>query len=299
MKPLTYLAIVGLFLNPSSGQAETSPPLSGQIWSVKEASFVSFADMLADLVDEPYILVGERHGRTAHQGREAFLIGALAEAGRYPSIAFEMLDHSQTALVAQYRQKEPEYTLGLGIELEWAQSDWPAWSFYHPVFDMAFATKAKIIGADLTDLEQNEVVADSSRPSPLNQPSFSYYQTNMSKAHCGLIDEPRAQELARMQIARDQQMAKNLLPLGASDSGGLLVVGSSHIRKSTGIPQYLPADETVVVSLVETDAETANFLTPFQDIVSGELSDFDYIWFTPKIAETSFCDRIGGSGNAD
>lgn len=295
MKVPASIVFASLLLTPHFGQAEIPLPLSGQIWSVKEASFVSFADMLADVLDEPYILVGERHGREAHQGREAFLIGALAEAGRYPSIAFEMLDHTQTALVAQYRQTEPEYTLGLGIELDWAQSNWPAWSFYHPVFDMAFATKAKIIGADLTDLEQNEVVADPSRPSPLNQPSFLYYQTNMTTAHCGLIDEARAQELARLQIARDQHMANSILPLGNSDDGVFLVAGSSHVRKSSGIPLYLSPDETAVISLVETNADASAFLTPFQEVVTGDLEDFDYIWFTPKISEASFCDRFNAS----
>jgi hypothetical protein len=44
----------------------------------------------------------------------------------------------------------------------------------------------------------------------------------------------------------------------------------------------------VVLLREATDGEDS-----IEDIVPGALTDFDYIWFTPKAEDTSFCDRIG------
>jgi len=294
------IALLGLSLTFSMPlMADENKPLAGQIWDVSQGSFVQFSDMLETVSDKTYIILGERHGRKAHQGREAFLIGALAEAGRYPTIAFEMLNHTQDIIVERYRKKSPEYALGLAVPLKWSDSNWPAWSFYQPVFDVAFTTKAKIVGGDLTVMEQDEAII--SKTSDANAPSasLSYYQDQMTAAHCGLIDEERATELAYLQMARDQQMANALRESSDPVQGGLLVVGSAHIRKGSGIPNYLPSDETATIIMIETAGSTAEFATEDQDIVSGSLTDFDYIWFTPKIEKTSLCDRIGTKTGTD
>ncbi len=291
------LILVAFQTHPDSAAGETeisrTTPLAGNIWSVEAEAFVTVPEMIEAIRSTRFLLLGERHGRDAHQHREAFLIGALAESGRYPVIALEMLSHAQTTTVATYRQSAPEYAPGLGIALNWAESGWPAWQYYQPIFDMGFATKAEIVGADLTDQEQDAVLA-ATAPSPLSQ-SFTHYATQMKKAHCNLIEDARAQDLARLQMARDQEMASQLKQKSDPEHGIVLIVGASHVRKSTGIPSYLPSDQTTVILLRETEADVTQFMTPFQEIVPGNLSDYDFIWFTPKIAETSFCDRIGAN----
>ncbi len=92
-----FIALICAFsLALPPAHAEQHDPLAGYIRGVSEERFVAFQDMLASIREHSYILIGERHGRHAHQGRETFLIGALAEAGRYPGVAFEMLSHEQT-----------------------------------------------------------------------------------------------------------------------------------------------------------------------------------------------------------
>lgn len=290
-KYLTVLACSVLF--PAVAFAQNAEPLAGKIWGVTESRFVTFPEMLQSLKPKQYILLGERHGRQAHQGREAFIIGALAEAGRYPTIAFEMMDHTQTAVIAEYRRNSPEYALGLGLTLNWAQSNWPSWSYYQPVFDAAFTTKAVIIGADMTEAEQKTLELGPISEELRKKAGFDYYKAQMTKAHCGLIDDAKAENLSRLQLARDAQMAKAMVSQTDPNHGSLLIVGSSHIRKSGGIPVHLPPEKTTIILLRETTALTSEFLTPFQEVIKGDLTDFDYIWFTTKIAKTSFCDRIG------
>ena len=265
--------------------------LSGLIWNVGQQEFVSVPDLIADIRSTRFIVIGERHGRDAHQGRAAFLIKALADRGRYPAIALEMLDQEQTKVVSVYRATSPEYARGLGIVLDWAESGWPAWLHYEPVFDAAFATKAQIIGADLPDLDQQRVLAGIDDHD--TGPGFSHYKASMTKAHCGLIDVPRAKALARLQIARDRNMATQMQIHAHDTHGAILIAGSSHVRKTTGIPLYLPAEDTAVIVLLETNATRAAFPDPLQAIPEGARNAYDYIWFTPKSDEIPFCNRIG------
>ncbi|PWE34103.1 hypothetical protein DDZ14_02810 [Maritimibacter sp. 55A14] len=274
-------------------QADEANPLAGQIWDVSNEQFVAFGTMLEGIQSKAYILIGERHGRAAHQGREAFVIGALAEAGRYPTIAFEMLSEAQDSIVSGYRRDNPEYALGLAVPLKWYDSNWPAWSFYQPVFDVAFATKAEIVGADLNEVEQNAVATREISEAELTSPSLAYYEAQMSKAHCNLIEPERARELARIQMARDAHMAEILKAKKHHRDGIVLVVGSAHVRKNVGIPKHLPTQDTVVIALKESAQSLQTFEAAPQQVITGPLTDFDYIWFTPEIDETSLCDRIG------
>ena len=288
-------SVVAFCMAANVGHTEDKlAPLAGQIWGVSEEQFVSFETMRASLLEAQYILLGERHGRNAHQRRQAFVVMALAEAGKYPTVAFEMLDYTQTATVKSYRAKAPEYALELGIDLNWADTNWPSWSFYAPVFDAAFATKANIVGADLTDPEQKQALAglsDIKQTTP-NQSTLDYYTNHMKKAHCDLITEERANNLANLQLARDVHMTRSMIERADKQHGTILMVGSAHVRKSVGIPRHFPNQDAVVVTMVETDAQVGDFLTPFQDSVAAPLSDFDYIWFTPKLEKTSLCNRL-------
>lgn len=279
-------------LAPIAAHSESSSLLAGQIWDVENARFVSTRELLDDLEKSKFILIGERHGRDAHQQREAFLIAGLADRGRYPTLALEMLTHSQNDLIEEYRANSPEYSMGLGLQLDWASSNWPSWTFYEPIFDIALVAKLKVAGADLNEAEQ-EMAMRPTKGQKSIQPSHDHYSEQMTKAHCGLVDQGRADALARLQIARDAQMAKTLLEQAEPEHGALLLVGSSHVRRSTGIPRHLPEGKVSVVALRETNETIEDFTTPFQTIVSGALDDFDFIWFTPKVEETSFCERIG------
>lgn len=285
-------AIIFLLGASTAAFAQEQTPLAGLIWNTQKNDFVPVTEMVQYLAKKDFVLIGERHGRHAHQRREAFLIGALAEAGKHPTIAFEMVSHDQTDDIAAYRQQAPEYALGLAPILNWADSNWPAWSFYHPVFDMAFSTKSKIVGADDDELHANATMLE---PGSDDVESFAHYRQQMLRAHCNLIDENRATELANIQIARDKHMAKILVESAHPEDGAVLIVGSAHIPKSVGIPSRLSSDDVTVLLLKETDLSQAEFLsTP---AVSGieSLNEYDFVWFTPKVNDKSLCQLLEGT----
>jgi len=53
--------------------------LVGKVWEAETASFVSVSHMIDQLAEKKYILIGERHGRKAHQDREAVIITLAAK----------------------------------------------------------------------------------------------------------------------------------------------------------------------------------------------------------------------------
>ncbi len=84
---IQLIVFIGLSLASSIQlMADDRNPLAGHIWDASQCSFVKFEDMLNTISGNTYIILGERHGCKVYQGREAFLIGTLAEAGRYPRI---------------------------------------------------------------------------------------------------------------------------------------------------------------------------------------------------------------------
>ncbi len=263
--------------------------LSGKIWDSELKEFLSFQEFLKIISSYKFILIGERHGRSAHQNREAFILAALAEKGKFPDLYLEMLYQGQNNIVAEYREISPEYTPGLAVALKWYDSNWPAWRFYQPVFDMAFAAKLKIRGADI---QEDRLPKFTEELRTLRTDSLSYYSRGMRKAHCGLISEARVLELAERQILRDQAMASALLQSSDNADGAVLIAGSSHTRISVAIPSWLPEGEVVSIALRETILSEKEFLS---EVESGNFQtheDYRFVWFTPKSDQTSFCDKL-------
>ncbi len=205
--------------------------LIDKIWDPEKQGFITIPELIDRLVDTPIILIGERHGFAPHQDREAFLLQALADRGRYPTLAMEMLEPAQEPVIQAYRAKNPEYARGLGIALEWSKTGWPDWSYYEPVFDAAFAAKLPIVGADLPLAEQRRIERDGIEERPNDLSILEGWQDAMMKAHCGLIDEERAFRLALKQWKRDEHIAE----IVSAAQNHTLIVGLSHLNHDGGL----------------------------------------------------------------
>jgi uncharacterized iron-regulated protein len=299
---LAFTPAVAAVFNPDAANepqlpkvaAEPPPPpanpLAGKIYRLKDHAFVTVRELLADLAKAHFVLIGETHGRSAHQDREAFLLAALADQGRYLPVSFEMLTPARAAVVASYRATNPEYAMALGSDLEWDKSNWPSWSFYAPVFQVALTAKLPVFGAELDDSTPKP---DGQTPPP--EVVASWHQS-LDVAHCGLADPARLQELTDLQWHRDQAMAKSLVDADAAtgSAGAVLVAGSAHVRKDRGVARYLPPAASTAVALIEVgEATDAKTYLP-KAIATGAV--FDYIWFTPSTTTESTCDRLRKKG---
>lgn len=224
MKRRTLLTSLSALAVPAILRAQDQP--AEDITDTATGKKLSVRDLIDRLEQADIILIGERHGFAPHQDREAFILQALAERGRYPTLALEMLEPAQEPVIEAYRKENPEYARGLGIALDWSNTGWPAWSFYEPVFQAAFTARLDIRAADLPRDEQRRIEREGTPDRPDDMSIIESWQDSMMKAHCGLIDEDRAFRLALKQWKRDQNMADV-----ASRRDVVLIAGRTHIEK--------------------------------------------------------------------
>ncbi len=288
-------AIAGLALLAccvSAAQDATAENLEGKIYRVSDGEFISSSDLIKAMSAADIMLVGERHGRTQHQSREAFILKALADRKIYPAVVLEMVPEDKSLQIAEFRQISPEDATLLAGPLKWHETSWPAWSFYRPVFQAAFTAKLPILGGDVADITR-----------PASPPAIkdtegvaASWSDSLRQAHCNLIKQDRLDKLTRLQLARDRNMAKRLqLANTMNDGPALLIAGSAHTRLDRGVALYLDDKQVVSVALMEVrpgDKPRQHLPEP----VSAGARIYDYVWFTAGTGKQSVCDRLKAKG---
>ncbi len=299
----------------SEDQQRLPHPLEGKIWDAQAGRFLVASQLIDRLVESDILVIGERHGLELHQQREAFILAALADRGRYPRVVLEMLDPERFAALELYRREHPEYSAGLGAALQWWDSGWPDWRFYAPVFDVAFKAKLPLAAGDLSQEDQEAAktrFAGERTPRKIQRsPGFQHWHAATEASHCGLIEADRLEILARLQMARDQAMADAVLSdAGPSDAGpshvsnpgdgmgnGLvsgpmqvLITGSSHSRKDAAVPLYISqASSARLVSLALVEVQEGK--AKAQDYLAAPGAQ-DFLWFTAPALKPSPCQRL-------
>ena len=211
---------------------ETSPETfegTGPITEAATGRALNARELIDRLAEAPIVLIGERHGYQPHQERTAFVLQALADRGRYPTLALEMLEPLQSLAVEAYRRRNPEYARGLAAELDWASSGWPAWHYYEPIFEAAFAAKLPVRGIDMPESEQDRILAEGIEARPAEPAILDYWRDNMRRAHRGLIDDERVERLALLQWRRDVGFAEHA---AAVEGPVVVLVGRAHLTRS-------------------------------------------------------------------
>lgn len=285
----------------SPDEARLPHPLEGKIWDVEGKRFLVVSQLIDRLETADTLVIGERHGLALHQQREAFILAALADRGLYPQLVLEMLDPERSAALEQYRRDHPEYSAGLGAALQWWDSGWPDWSFYAPVFDLAFKAKLPLLAGDLSQADQEAAkarfAAEPSTRALRRSPGYKHWHDATEASHCGLIEAERLAVITRLQMARDQAMAQALLA-NAGDSAepdaGLkqvLITGSSHSRKDAAVPLYLSQERPdlhvlslALVSVQEGKAKPGDYL--------ADPKAQDFLWFTQPAPNPGPCERL-------
>lgn len=302
MKRLFLLLIFTLLLSAGLALANV---ITVPFIDLAENKPVTDAEFLAELLNADIILLGERHGRAAFQDRERQILEALALGGVYPALVFEMLQPSQMPTLEQHRADHPEAASGLGAALEWWDTGWPAWSFYQPIFELAYLARLPIVAGDLNDADQLAAKEFERRgPEGLDLYPFGSetrgsrihgsWLDSLERAHCGLVERSELEDRASLQVARDQALAiavaraaQGLGPdqnlprtAGAIKQPVVLIAGSAHTRLDRGVGAYLadymPEAKIVTIVMRERTWETQGV---GEDEVPGVLGQtYDYQW---------------------
>ena len=200
-----------------------------------EAAMIAAAARGSDLV-----LLGEVHDNPGHHDRQAAVLAALSPT----AIVFEMISPAQAALVTPALAGDRS---ALAERLDWANSGWPDFEFYAPLF--AFGAQVPIYGAHLDraaaraafDQGAAAVFAgDAARfglSDPLPEDEQAAREAGQQAAHCGALPDHILPAFVEAQRLRDAALAEAALDALAAHGGPVAVItGNGHARRDWGIP---------------------------------------------------------------
>jgi uncharacterized iron-regulated protein len=276
-------------------------PLVGEIWRPSSASKVDERSLFAALTRADFVLLGEQHDNPDHHRLQAEAIAALVGAGEKPTVALEMLEPDDDALVAHYRLDPRATASGLGPALAWDKRGWPAWAAYVPIAEVVFHAGLPLVSANLPRSVVRSVAHEGTGALPpeavillgLDHPLAPELEASLDEelrsSHCGQLPESMVASMALAQRARDGQMALRML---AGATPVVLIAGAGHARTDRGVPARLhaakPSARVVSVAFVEVDPKRSS-PDDYASRFGVTTLPFDFVWFTPRASDDDPC----------
>ncbi len=244
-------------------------PLLGKIWSLADKEFVDEDDVFDALAAADYALLGEKHDNPDHHFLQARAIAAIAPPDSI--VAFEQLDRTDPVDGASS-------AVGLAEAVLWAESDWPDFAIYEPVFTAVYQAKARVVAAHPTAADIEEGI-EGLPGRELTEAGTADLTEEIIESHCGHAPENLIEYMLSAQTLKDAYMAQSL------GSGGILVAGGGHTRKDRGVPYYLDGT-SVNLTFREVDEDN----TDPAEYETAERADF--VWFTARMDNHDPCEAF-------
>lgn len=228
--------------------------------STELTSDAQWQQTLAQWAGAPAILLGEQHDQAAHHQWETATVRQLAAQGRLAALVIEMAPAGGDTRALQASASDEE----VKTALLWTQSGgaggWP-WQDYGPLVMAAVKAGVPVLGGNLPRAQMKQTMADARYDSHLPAAGWQLQLDAIKDGHCGLLPESQFAPMARIQLARDESMAKvstAAQKLAKPGQSVLLVAGRGHVRSDIGVPTWLPADFKSKVAIAQSDkAQTA------------------------------------------
>ena len=302
---------VGIFLLPFllAGCGGTVPSAAetmavpGVIWDATRDRPMKQVDLLQQLRGAQVVLLGEIHDNPEHHAIQAEVLRSLAMARQVQTLAMEMLDREQQALVDSLLAENAD----AARFLEATGFDSRGWgaALYAPVIEVALETELDVAAANLSRAEAGQVMRDGldgvlgseavarlALAGGLPAPAEARLREQLVVSHCNALPEAMLPAMLDAQRARDAVLAD--VVLGRSEGGVALVTGAKHVRADYGVPHYLalraPGLQVASVLLIEVDGmlPVESYRAAWQAEDGSQL--YDYVWFTPQSERPDPCE---------
>ena len=181
------------------------------------------------------VLLGEQHDADRHPGLQRQWVAGLAERGQLGALALEMAERGTSTAGLPPGASEAD----VQGALRWNTGAWP-WDRYRPAIMAAVRAGAPVLGANLPRAAQLQAMRDASLDQLLPGPALKAQQQAIRLGHCGLLPETQITPMTRIQIARDQAMARTVAEAVAPGKVVVLVAGAGHVDAQLGVPVHLP-----------------------------------------------------------
>jgi uncharacterized iron-regulated protein len=212
----------------------------------------------------PVVILGEVHDNPHHHAWQ----GAVLTALRPAAVVFEMLTPDQAARIAPDLREDPD---ALAEAIGWADSGWPDFALYRPVF--AALGDARVYGAALpydavraavSEGAAAQFAGDAARfglDQDLPEDQQATRELLQAEAHCNALPEMLLSGMVEAQRLRDAGFAETVLQ-ALEDTGGpvVLITGNGHARVDWAVPHMLslaaPGLEVLSIAQLEEGQET-------------------------------------------
>jgi uncharacterized iron-regulated protein len=264
---------------PWAAELFTDHPLVGRIWDVRTGTFASEEQLVADLSDADFVMLGEKHDNPDHHRLQAALVAAVHPK----ACVFEMLDHADPVAGVT----DPD---ALAAAVDWEHSGWPEFAIYRPVFAACYDAGATVVAGHPTRAEVKTAMMEGMSAlapevtkglpdHPLDDAQRASLSDEIVESHCGHAPPDLVDKMIVGQVFKDAFMARTLTDAGPP---AVLVAGGGHARSDRGVPIYL-GDRTVrSVLWVEVHPDrTAPADYPDEKA--------DWLWFTPTLSDEDPC----------
>jgi uncharacterized iron-regulated protein len=254
-----------------------------QIIETATQASMSQSQLIAQLKQQDYILLGEVHDEPLHHLRRASVIKALADL--QPVVVAEQLEANQ----------QVTYTGSLLDDVVRAGFDakvWD-WALYSPLFAMLETQQVSLIGGNLPitvvrDISKRGIseipmaLNDMISQTSLNATGESQLVADLEAGHCGHLPKQYLPNFILAQRARDASMLNAMMQVDHKPV--ILLAGNGHVRKDYGIPTLLPRTDAHIVSIgfLQLDTLTSEDIKIYQQ-------QYDYVWLTGAVNRDDPC----------
>lgn len=200
-------------------------------------------ELLARMKAADVVILGEIHDNPVHHEVQTQVLSDLQPK----AVVWEMLTGVEAARINAALIRQPER---LEQVLEWAESGWPSFAMYHPIFQAA--PEARIYGGEVPRAAAQAVFqggaavafgADAARYGltvDLSPDESAEREGLQLEAHCNAIPKDRLAAMVDIQRLRDAVLAREVIA-ALEDTGGpvAVITGNGHARRDWGVPIFL------------------------------------------------------------
>jgi len=300
---LPLLAVLLLTACTSLEPSSTHPQehsLIGQIWDVKAQRIITRDELLQQVRDAHYLLLGETHDNEVHHRIQTSIVEALAR-DRRPALAMEQFDIEHQTALNEAAAMPNTTTESIADAGQFDRKGWN-WPLYEPLVAIALRNKLPIAAINLSRAEARRIVGQPQQltedprfaalalSAAWNQQREDTLRHEIVAGHCGHAPATMLPGLMAAQRLRDATMAEALIARSAT--GAVAILGHGHARKDIGVPIYLTArvPRARVVSISLMEVEPAHRYA--SDYIAEEGAEFDFVWFTPAAQRENPCANL-------
>jgi uncharacterized iron-regulated protein len=242
---------------------------------------IDWRSQVEKLPTSELLLLGEQHDALEHKELARLTVKSLASEKRLAALLLEMVDYGLNTDGIPIESSESV----VRERLQWNDTGW-SWSSYGPVVMQAVRVGVPVIGSNLPYTEMREVMSDASWDVKVPSAVLSAHRENMIKGHCGLLPDSQVPAMARIQIARDDRMARTAQLWINKGKTVLLLAGAEHVRKDRGIPLLLNPTVASNTAVIWMQANTVAY---------PDSSFADINWLTPPVEPKDYCAELAKS----